>query len=675
MRYLLIGNGPSVLDRELGSVIDDFDGLVVRFNDYRTEGWERYVGSRTDVWWTTVLYQQPKKLEADYYEVGFVANEEGQREDQYASLKTYFPDIKRVINREVIERLGGQFENLGFNMAFSTGAICAASLAAEGHEIWLHGFDSFDPDALHHYYFTPGSVNDKEKEICSHNPHFEKMFFVRLRERSKVFDLDENAPQETIETSDEAEIEPVPFFLGTGRNFLLIGNGPSAVHKKAGELIDDFDGTVVRFNDYHIDGYEDFVGTRTDIWVVAKEISKSNKAKIVVYITTDSKYLSDTSFTKIKKMYPKKLVIPISRDQMRSMSLDDTNFSGGKGANSSGASFVNFLTGMGHKVFLHGFDHFDQPVHHYGDSVKLVAYHSSASEKPLFDELERQGKVVRFAKHLPTVRDHPLTHVVIPKSIEDQAVKIFGNHHIIDTHEEAIETYKNLRDQGKEVWVFGMSSVPYFLDLSMKNDCFFYGYFTTHFQSVPSKREIPNSYKFQHWHSHIADKCENKSVLLIGKSLSHAKQTFEQYGVSEVKTCDPYKGDSLLSYPENSADVVVSIGFPSYLCNDLLIRDHAKRIAKHAIYIGVYNSCSIDIPIAHKTRLLAANKFWKDWGLDELWHGKAYEAGDIEPRLENRTQGVYSYDIDDYVSLPLSNLREFNDKPYDPEFWLGVRYV
>jgi len=677
MRYLLIGNGPSVLDQELGSVIDDFDGLVVRFNDYRTEGWERYVGSRTDVWWTTVFYPHPKKLETKYHEAYFVTNEADQRLDDYNSLKSHLSDIKWIVNREVIDRLGAQFENLAFDKAFSTGAICAASLVSQGHEVWLYGFDSFDPEALHHYYFTPGTANDKQKEVCSHNPHFEKVFFLRLRDHSKVFDLDENAPQETVEPPEDVETETVPFFRGTGRNFLLIGNGPSAVYKKAGELIDDFDGTVVRFNDYHIDGYEDFVGTRTDIWVLAREMSKSNKAKIVVYITTDSKYLSDTSFTKIKKMYPKKLVIPISRDHMRSMSLDDRNFVGGDGANSSGASFANFLTGMGHKVFLYGFDHFDQSVHHYGDSVSLVAYHKPDSEKEMFEALEKQGKVVRFAKHLPSTKEHPLAHVIIPKSLEkeNRLDTVFGNHHIVNTDEEAIETYEHLINQGKEVWIFGMSLVQYFLDLSMKNECLFYNYFTSYFQSIPSKREIPNSYKFQYWHSHIADKCENKSVLLIGKGLSHAKQTFEQYGVSRVETCDPYKGDSLLSYSKNSFDVVVSIGFPSYLCNDLIIRDHGKRIAKHAIYVGVYNGCSIDVPIAHKARLLMGNKFWREWQLDELWHGKAYEASDIEPRLERRTQGVYSYDIEDYVGFPLANLREFNEKPHDPEFWLGVRYV
>ena len=47
---------------------------------------------------------------------------------------------------------------------------------------------------------------------------------------------------------------------------VLIGNGPSAVKEKLGSVIDTFE-TVVRFNTYRIDGFEDYVGTKTDIWV------------------------------------------------------------------------------------------------------------------------------------------------------------------------------------------------------------------------------------------------------------------------------------------------------------------------------------------------------------------------------------------------------------------------
>lgn len=42
---------------------------------------------------------------------------------------------------------------------------------------------------------------------------------------------------------------------------LLVGNGPSVLKHKVGELIDQFT-TIVRFNNFQIEGYQDYVGTR-----------------------------------------------------------------------------------------------------------------------------------------------------------------------------------------------------------------------------------------------------------------------------------------------------------------------------------------------------------------------------------------------------------------------------
>ena len=48
-RVLLVGNGPSILDKPMGHDIDTFDGEVVRFNEFVLEPAE-YTGTRTDLW-------------------------------------------------------------------------------------------------------------------------------------------------------------------------------------------------------------------------------------------------------------------------------------------------------------------------------------------------------------------------------------------------------------------------------------------------------------------------------------------------------------------------------------------------------------------------------------------------------------------------------------------------
>ena len=49
MKVILIGNGSSVMDHEHGSLIDSFD-VVVRFNRFRTKGFEKNVGTKTTHW-------------------------------------------------------------------------------------------------------------------------------------------------------------------------------------------------------------------------------------------------------------------------------------------------------------------------------------------------------------------------------------------------------------------------------------------------------------------------------------------------------------------------------------------------------------------------------------------------------------------------------------------------
>ncbi|NOZ07794.1 MAG: hypothetical protein GXO91_02815 [FCB group bacterium] len=60
---LILGNGESVLKYEFGSAIDDFP-TVGRINNYTTIGFEKYIGSKTDIWFNganQTLKKRPHK--------------------------------------------------------------------------------------------------------------------------------------------------------------------------------------------------------------------------------------------------------------------------------------------------------------------------------------------------------------------------------------------------------------------------------------------------------------------------------------------------------------------------------------------------------------------------------------------------------------------------------------
>lgn len=60
------------------------------------------------------------------------------------------------------------------------------------------------------------------------------------------------------------------------KSIIVIGNGSSLIDSSLGNKIDEFD-EVIRINDFRIFGYEDDVGTKTDIWCTYNPKNKVEK--------------------------------------------------------------------------------------------------------------------------------------------------------------------------------------------------------------------------------------------------------------------------------------------------------------------------------------------------------------------------------------------------------------
>ena len=77
-KVIIIGNSPTILNDEFGSLIDSFD-IVIRINRCLTKGFEKYIGSKTDIWATTKNYSAGKGRKFGYKET-FIP-------DQYNEIK------------------------------------------------------------------------------------------------------------------------------------------------------------------------------------------------------------------------------------------------------------------------------------------------------------------------------------------------------------------------------------------------------------------------------------------------------------------------------------------------------------------------------------------------------------------------------------------------------------
>lgn len=140
---ILIGNGPSVLDGELGSVIDGF-GTVVRLNNFQTKGFEASTGQRTDIWimnaGSCIL---PREISCFKEVVGC-----SPLFDRNSDLCSNYIDPLTI---ETVRSEFAQFDKKKFP---STGLFALAWLLKKRPRIFILGFDHFTRSR--HHYFEEG---------------------------------------------------------------------------------------------------------------------------------------------------------------------------------------------------------------------------------------------------------------------------------------------------------------------------------------------------------------------------------------------------------------------------------------------------------------------------------------------------------------------------------------
>lgn len=169
------------------------------------------------------------------------------------------------------------------------------------------------------------------------------------------------------------------------KEVLLIGNGPSCLNNEFGELIDSHE-TIVRFNDFITKGYEEYVGSKTDVWVKTKKSIKhdNDKFKHKYYVHPRVLNSSDNELSRLhEKGYE---IIPVNfHDNI------DKLIKGNSWA-TTGLVMIYYFMEMGYKVSIHGFDFFENGVHYYNDGSKMVG-HKPDLEKEIVTNLIKNKKI------------------------------------------------------------------------------------------------------------------------------------------------------------------------------------------------------------------------------------------------------------------------------------------
>ena len=179
---VLIGNGSSVLNQRLGKVIDTFD-LVVRFNHYNLNGFEEWVGTKTDFWFTTAIknIHIPSSEDLEFSRTYWHSWHWRPEDDiKYPTFLELYPKTIKTTRNLISEmqEITGQTEY----GTYSTGAIAVHILVKEFGLVHLYGFDWWDGLKQNHY-------GDSLPQGPLHQPDKEYEFLKVLADANKVRDL------------------------------------------------------------------------------------------------------------------------------------------------------------------------------------------------------------------------------------------------------------------------------------------------------------------------------------------------------------------------------------------------------------------------------------------------------------------------------------------------------
>jgi len=156
---IIVGNGSSLLSIKNGSRIDSFE-KVIRFNSFKTEGFEDFVGTKSTSWVTCNSCHIGKKFD----EVIFHSWTKDKNIDPiFLKFKKEYPSAK-ILNLELVEK-ANELLKIGKFKAPSTGLLAILHFLNEVEQVTITGFDWW-ANEKHHY-------GDNERRGTLHEPDLE----------------------------------------------------------------------------------------------------------------------------------------------------------------------------------------------------------------------------------------------------------------------------------------------------------------------------------------------------------------------------------------------------------------------------------------------------------------------------------------------------------------------
>jgi len=194
-KVIIVGNSPNVLKNEYGSLIDSYD-IVIRINKCVTKNYEKYVGSKTDIWATT--HNSAKWYGEDYIPNNYKNIAQIWKRTpstKLISLPKHLQSIpslqmfKSDFYRSQINKNAKTYINESkFISEPCTGLLTILTATTFYKNISIYGFSFFNEsnNLIRDYYaFNKHSINEIELKNYKRVKKENKKFFTKIQNQKK----------------------------------------------------------------------------------------------------------------------------------------------------------------------------------------------------------------------------------------------------------------------------------------------------------------------------------------------------------------------------------------------------------------------------------------------------------------------------------------------------------
>jgi len=184
MNIIIVGNSPDLLQQKNGELIDSFD-YVLRMNEFETDGFEDYVGARTDIY--GVAWATPKKK--DFASFDHVIYYTGPH-NFYKYKRAHNVDVIGIKDYDLMNK-DMDFDDVLTQPSMGISMIWYLLKYYPNFEMTITGFDFFGLKHNHHeagHYYSQERY-PYERFLINHNPQKEMNYVNNLIKENKITQL------------------------------------------------------------------------------------------------------------------------------------------------------------------------------------------------------------------------------------------------------------------------------------------------------------------------------------------------------------------------------------------------------------------------------------------------------------------------------------------------------